>query len=190
MSSESTPESPDHLGALRRQCEELTTVAEKARVVVETLCVVLNTDVSIVRRRRGAWLNLMATYGIQAHELPPAVAVNEGLAARMIRDGQTVVVEDVSRAEVTRNLHTSARDGSERRKLIFRSFAGTPLKAVDDRVVGVIGVYSIWDNRRFSPDDIAFLEAAAALLGRVVAEDDKKNESGGSKGVIRLRDGS
>lgn len=183
MSLDSSDAVRECLDALRQRMAKMPTVGEKAKVVAEALVRDLETDVAIVRRRRGAWLNLMSATGISPAELPPSVAANEGMAARLIREGSTVVVEDVSTAEVTRNLHTAARDGNERRKLIFRSCATTPLKAVD-RVVGVMGVYCVWDTRRFSPHDLALLEGAAELLAAELAIDDKKNESSGS--VFRL----
>lgn len=187
MRLESSDAVRESLEAMRQRMAKAATVGEKAKVVAEALVRELETDVAIVRRRRGAWLNLMTATGISPAELPPSVAANEGMAARLIREGKTVVVEDVSTADVTKNLHTAARDGNERRKLMFRSCATTPLK-VGDRVVGVMGVYCVWDTRRFSPHDLALLEGAAELLAVELAADDKKNESSGSVSRLPHRD--
>lgn len=184
MSLEAQPSGGDRLTLLRQRTAQFATLGERAQVVVDGLVRELQVDVAIVRRRRGAWFNLLAASGIEINELPPAVAASEGMAAQLVRGGQTLVIEDVSNSEVTRNLHSAARGDNQRRGLIFRSCATTPLKA-GDRVVGLMGIYSVWDNRRFPPEDLAFLEAAAALLAQELAIDDRKNESSG--GVQRLK---
>ena len=117
-----------------------------------------DTVVILLLNEQGTELAVRAAHGLEEEvKLDMRIPFGRGIAGSIAARGATVVIEDVSRAEVVspilraKGLHT---------------LLGTPL-VLDGRGIGVVHVGSL-SPRRFTPDDARLLELVADRIATAI----------------------
>jgi PAS domain S-box-containing protein len=142
-----------------------------------------DTVVILLLNDQGTELAVRAAHGLEEEvKLDMRIPFGRGIAGRIAARGATMVIEDVSTAEVispilrAKGLHT---------------LLGTPL-VLDGRGIGVVHVGSL-SPRRFTPDDARLLELVAdriaAAIGRArlfEAEQRARHDAETAEGRFRL----
>ncbi len=86
----------------------------------------------------------------------------------MIHERRTLSIEDVETESATALLASDAR--SDATKYWFRSYAGAPL-LVENRAVGVLGIYSTQRERRFTESELNYLQIVANHIAISIIND-------------------
>jgi signal transduction histidine kinase len=126
--------------------------------VLERLRLGLRAEVALVLLLEddGRTLRVRAAQGLPDAAWAPTTLVGSGVAGRVAAARQAVVVEDVKNAAY---VHTVAREH-------LGSLAAAPM-IVDDRLLGVLEVATM-GPRKYAPEEITLLKAAAARLASAV----------------------
>ena len=140
----------------------------------------LGVDSCVIRRLTGNDLVLAASVGI-----PPGVNQPErldamtGIAGRIISTMGPVAIEDCRRDETTRPLY-QAIPGSYQ----FVSYAGVPM-TLDGRLVGIMGVFTHTDLRRFEEADLDHLRTVANHAAAAIESDRMARELRGREARLQ-----
>ncbi len=138
----------------------LQTQAER---MVAQVQVGFEVDSSVARLLVGEELRLLASVGVPRHQLRPTMAAHNGIAGRMIRERQPFmlneVVVDPLTAEKYRDDPTAFR---------FLSYCGAPM-LIEDRVVGILGIYSQRQSNYFHAVDLEHLQVVANHIAAAIA---------------------
>jgi signal transduction histidine kinase len=160
-------------GRLRRQRREATALYQAARVITSTFdekevlnhlleacATTLNATAGIVRLLSpdGTALKFVAGYGLSDKYIDKGdVTLNESVIDQQAIQSQPVIIEDVRTEQ--RVMYKSSM-----LKEHLLSGVVVPIRSADERVLGILRVYSR-TPRHFSSDDIPFLVAMTAQAG-------------------------
>jgi signal transduction histidine kinase/CheY-like chemotaxis protein len=143
------------------------TLAEQARALAEQVRAFFGADASVVRLLEGEELHLLASAGFAESELSPALPVSWGISGEILEQRRPLAIPDV-RVHPT----TAAIAQASAPSVPFLAYAGAPL-LVEERVVGILGIFVSTGVRTFSGEDLHVLQivanhiAAAIVNGRL-----------------------
>lgn len=126
----------------------------------------LNVDVLVFRLAIGKELCLAAYTGVEPDRLIAVMPANQGIAAEIMRTRQPFIVENSPRDPVTAFLHWMGQ--MIRRKFLFMSCVSVPVMACGE-VVGIVGAFSVRDERRFNRDEVNLLMQYGRRISRCLA---------------------
>jgi diguanylate cyclase (GGDEF)-like protein len=135
---------------------------QKATIVAEKICALLQVNACIIRTVEKASLRLLGSFGLPVavqYELLPS---GYGIAQHIITEVRPLVIDDTATHPTTAPHLTQDPWGFQ-----FRSYLGAPLIARES-VFGIIGVYTTETNRLFTAEDIALLEKIAHYLSVIL----------------------
>ncbi len=141
-------------------------VEELGRDLCEEVRSTLQVDVCIVRVLRKGELALFCSSGIP-FPLPHSIPITCGIARRLIEDRASLSLQkdDPGSSELARFEDESALSAYP---MDFRSYCGAPL-VVGDRVLGVLGVYTLHKKREFTEPEMEQVELVASHIGVALA---------------------
>ena len=138
--------------------EQILTIAEQTRDA-------FHVDACVIRALEGDQLRLLGSVGVPPDQLAEALPVRFGVAEDMIALRRPVSITDITSYPATAALSRTAAGFK------FLSYAGAPLM-VEDRVVGILGIYSAREQRPFSATDLEHLQMVANYAA-VTLENDR-----------------
>jgi PAS domain S-box-containing protein len=138
--------------------DEVTKLAEIVRSAY-------HVDACVIRVLQGDEYVLLATAGIDEKELEPSIPSTHGIGGALTAMKKPIFVPDVSTHPITKSLEN--RLGSN---YSFVSYAGTPL-VIQDRQIGILGIYSTETIRHFSEADLEHLQIIAHDLAAAIVND-------------------
>ena len=145
-------------GPLRAQVGDLLDQVREAYAV----------DACVVRTLEEPDLVLLAATGIPLDQLKERLPAHEGISHRIIAERRPFTIDDVITERTTANLAAKARGDAA--KYWFLSYAGAPL-LVEDRVVGLLGIYLTREHRRFSESELNHLQIVANHIAISIVND-------------------
>lgn len=137
------------------QAEELADQVRKAFAV----------DGCVIRVLEEEHMVLLASAGIPKEKLPQQIALGLGISGEIVNQKRPAAIEDVHTNPVTAQLFESEPNAYR-----FKSFAGAPL-LVEEKVVGILGIYSEKEVRRFTSADVEHLQIVANHIALAVTND-------------------
>ncbi len=135
---------------------------DMAADIVAQLCQGFSADASVARLLENGELHLIASRGIPGPKLNTKMPADEGIAAIMIGSRRGVNICDVASDPITAEKYRANPDAFK-----FRSFCGVPM-LVADRVVGVVGLFSIDDTYAFTERDLDHLQIVANHIAAAI----------------------
>ena len=126
-------------------------IAELLNYIKDTFKV----DACIVRIIEGNQLKLWGSVGIKKENIIEAFAINEGVGGKIISTKKAIRIKNISveKAQVeAAKLYPNLYE--------FISYAGAPL-LIEDKVIGIIGIYSEKTEHEFSEIDLEHLKIVA-----------------------------
>lgn len=121
-----------------------------------------SVDAGIVRVIRDEALVPLTKVNVPEQSILPRLPVNTGLAGKMIDTKAPVVIKNTNLDPVTiplLNRHPN--------EFKFISYAGAPL-IVQEKIIGIIGLYTVAGEREFSEEDLQQLQIAANHIGAAI----------------------
>ncbi|MBN1510432.1 MAG: response regulator, partial [Phycisphaerae bacterium] len=175
------PRTRDEADSSARTLERLTLIAQITNPVVgagplrvqvssllEQVCSAYGVDASVVRTLEGSDLELLAAVGIPICQLCGRLPADVGIARELIHERKPLAIENVETKSTTALLASDARRDAT--KYWFRSYAGAPL-LVENRAVGVLGIYSTQGERRFTESELNHLQIVANHIAISIIND-------------------
>ncbi|MBX3730193.1 MAG: response regulator [Candidatus Sumerlaeia bacterium] len=141
-----------------------SSVAEVADSLTRMVRDCFAADACVMRELDGENLVLLAAAGVEHQALPQHMPVY-GLGAEILRTRKALIVPDVRDHELTRDQPPQQIAGR-----LFLSFAGVPL-AVQDEVIGILGIYTTDRLREFSELDVQHLQIVADSVAIALANE-------------------
>ena len=124
----------------------------------------LNRGRVVLPEADGDQLTIRHAYGLTRAEMARGrYALGEGITGRVMRTGETLIVQDIDREPGY--LARAVRRATLPPETV--SFIALPLE-VDGRVAGVLGVHRLRQRRRALASDMAILRTVATLIGQVL----------------------
>ena len=124
----------------------------------------LNRGRVILPEAEGTQLAIRHAYGLTRAEVARGrYALGEGITGRVMRTGETLIVQDIDREPGY--LARAVRRATLPQETV--SFIALPLE-VDGRTAGVLGVHRLRQRRRALAADMAILRTVATLIGQVL----------------------
>lgn len=174
-------QSPIEADGSERALERLTLIAQITNPVVgavplrsqveallQQVCYAFGADACVVRELHGESLELLAAIGVPTSSLHQRVSANIGIAQKLIEGRRPLSIEHVERESATASLATGARYDSS--KFSFLSYAGAPL-LVENRVVGLLGIYSTLGARQYTESELNHLQIVANHIAISIVND-------------------
>ena len=126
-------------------------IAELLNYIKDTFLV----DACIVRIIEGNELKLWGSVGIKKKNLIDSFAINEGVGGKIISAKKAIRIKNIS-------VEKSQADAAKLYPNFYEfvSYAGAPL-LIEDKVIGIIGIYSEKTEHEFSEIDIEHLQIVA-----------------------------
>lgn len=142
--------------------------SEQLRFLSSKVCEILEVDVCIVRSYHGGFLDLIYSSGVKEGLLIQRLGTDKGIAEILLSTRKPVIIEDASVHPLTQELHNKAK--VDPGHFTFCSFAGVPMIA-HEQVVGVIGVYTSKELKRFTESELNLLQILANSAGLAMRND-------------------
>lgn len=114
-------------------------------------------DVCIVRIIENNKLKLFGFVGVDGNTLPENIPLNYGLSKRIITEKKAISIPNWT-------VDNSIYKNNTATPFNFITYAGAPL-FIEDRIIGIIGIYSNKQNHIFSEIDLEHLQIVANQLG-------------------------
>jgi len=130
-------------------------LAEQTRELAEQVRRAFGVDACVVRTLEGEELVLFTSVGVPDEQLYPRISVGWGISQEMLSKRRAMFIADVRTHPVT-----AASVGTLPTPYRFVSYAGAPLLA-EDRVLGLLGIYSATEMVRFTEVDLEHLQIVA-----------------------------
>ncbi|EEF58010.1 PAS domain S-box protein [Pedosphaera parvula] len=124
-----------------------------------------HVDACVIRVLQGDKHVLLASAGLDERELEPSIPSTLGIGGALSALKRPVFVPDVRLHPLTQSLEN--RLGKDYN---FLSYAGTPL-LIQDRLIGILGIYSAEAIRHFSEADLEHLQIIAHDLAAAIVND-------------------
>ncbi len=121
--------------------------------MVEQVKKAFDVDACVIRLIEGNQLILLASAGIDKRVLHPRLSI-KGLSEQILKSGRPVSIPEAKHHPIT------ARFLNKKNEYIFSSYAGAPL-LINERVLGIIGIYTQKHVRYFSESDLEYLQTVA-----------------------------
>ncbi|HLK56434.1 MAG TPA: GAF domain-containing protein, partial [Chthonomonadaceae bacterium] len=137
----------------------------QASDLAEQVRQVFGVDSCIIRILEGEDLVLLASAGIPEINLLPRIPADWGIARDILAQRRAFSVQDITRYMGMRPPTLQIRN-----PYIFQSYAGAPL-CVEDRIVGVIGIYETREVRDFTQADLEQLQIVANHIAVSIVND-------------------
>jgi putative nucleotidyltransferase with HDIG domain len=118
-------------------------------------------DACVLREVRPDGLHLLAASGFDEAALIPVMNPSGGIASRLISERAPMMLTDVPGDPLTAGLHATAGT------VQFSVYGGAPM-LVHDEIIGLLGIYSVDPDRRFSNEDLDHLRLVANHVGTAV----------------------
>ncbi|MBX7244594.1 MAG: GAF domain-containing protein, partial [Candidatus Sumerlaeaceae bacterium] len=132
-------------------------LAEMATELTHNICEAFDVDASAIRVLEGDELVLLAETGIPNSRAVPRMSTSDGIAAQLVRDHRPIMIENVATHPSTAHLHKAAL---QENRYVFLSYAGAPMM-IGNQVVGVLGIFSRSETRKFEESDLDYLQIVA-----------------------------
>jgi signal transduction histidine kinase len=116
------------------------------------VCTALSADTAIILLEEDGVLQVRAAVGLDEGIRNVRIPVGIGFAGRIAKERKPEILNEISYEDVI----SGARFGSKG----VRSLIGVPLLSGEDRVLGVLQVWSMW-SREFNSDDLHLVQLAA-----------------------------
>lgn len=133
---------------------------QQAETVCENVRKAFSADACILRLLEGDVLNVLASAGIPESSLAPSLPAYYGLGEEILKSGHPLSVANISQSKYAVFLSDDKKPRKADTRFNFVSYAGAPVR-VQDRVLGIIAIYSEKDVREFSEADLKHLQTAA-----------------------------
>lgn len=137
----------------------------QARAMAEEVRAIFKTDACMIRLLEGQDLVLLGAAGIPAENLYERIPLECGISQDILRQRRPVFVPDVRTHPIIATLRNRLPGGFE-----FVSYAGTPL-LVGDRVVGMLGIYSVQMREDITDADLDYLQIIGNNISVAVMND-------------------
>lgn len=141
-----------------------SSVAEMADSLTRMVQACFEADACVMRELDGEHLVLLSAAGVEPSLLQPRMPVY-GLAAEILQTRKALIVPDMRVHRLQRGLPEQPHDGWQ-----FLSYAGVPL-AVQDEVIGILGIYTTDRLREFSELDVQHLQIVADSVAIALANE-------------------
>jgi signal transduction histidine kinase/PAS domain-containing protein len=140
-------------------------IKDQVRALAQIVRTAYRVDSCVIRLLEGEELLLLATAGIAEDRLPPSLSANHGIASEMISRRTGIFIAD-TRAHPVAGACSEQTTGNYG----FISYAGAPL-IIQDRVIGLLGIYSEKQIRNFSDDDLEHLQITTHHIAAAIVND-------------------
>jgi PAS domain S-box len=154
----------DVIARITRSVVASVPIAEQVAAIAEQTRDAFKVDACVIRSLEGDQLKLLGSVGVPDDQLFATLPARYGIAEDIITSRHTLSLNDVPTHPVT-----AARNQVAGFK--FLSYAGAPLM-VEDRVVGILGIYTVREHRHFSATDLEHLQMVANYAA-VTLENDR-----------------
>jgi PAS domain S-box-containing protein len=139
-------------------------IAETANSLTRMVQACFSVDGCVMRELAGEELVLLAAVGVAQEHLVERMPIY-GLAAEILQTRKALVVPDIRVRRRERGITPEQSDGWK-----FLSYAGVPL-AVQDEVIGILGIYTTDRVREFTELDIQHLQIVADSVAIALANE-------------------
>ncbi len=127
----------------------------QSEMIVKKVREIFDVDAAIIRLIEGNELVVLASDGVPSENLLPHLQADEGMGSEIIKTRSPKKIFDVFADPLTVKMLN--RNKNEFR---FISYAGAPL-IINDRVIGIIGIYRINIKADFSESELEQLQLVA-----------------------------
>ncbi len=136
--------------------------------LLQRICDAYEVDAAVVRTLEGPDLELLAATGIPMLQLKPRLPSDAGIGHLLLHQRNPLAIEDVESESATAPLVLDARGDATVYR--FRSYAGAPL-LLENRAVGILGIYSVQEVRRFTESELNHLQIVANHIAISIVND-------------------
>lgn len=133
---------------------------DQAQSLCEDVLKTFSADACIIRLLDGENLQVLACSGVTENEIVPSLPANYGIGDEILRTGQPLSIASIPDSKFAAYMPKVEDQATALRRFMFVSYAGAPIK-VQNRVLGVIGIYSMDEVRDFTVVDLNHLQIAA-----------------------------
>ena len=112
-------------------------------------------DAGIIRVLKNEGLELLTKYNVPDESIVPVIPANFGIAGIMFQNREPYFIPNTFKDSNTSNIIHFHKNAFQ-----FISYVGAPL-LVQDKVIGVLGIYSTKKERHFVDEDLSHLQIAA-----------------------------
>ena len=155
------------LARITRPVVDSVPLSAQMQTLTDEVREAFGADACIIRALDGDMALLLAASGLPAESLIDELPATYGLAREIIQSRRPLVVPNTNDTLLTLAQNVPALSGTAYQ---FRAYAGAPL-LLDDRVVGLLGVYQTSTPRKFSKNDLEHLQIVANHAAVAVEND-------------------
>ncbi|MDB6111792.1 MAG: Multi-sensor signal transduction histidine kinase, partial [Pedosphaera sp.] len=160
--------SNERLGLIARATAAIVGAAplpEEGRKLAEQVRTAFEVDACVIRILEGNDLVLLASAGIPEENLEPRLSADLGIPGEVMSSRRAVFVPDVPRHTANSSYVFRWPTGYQ-----YVSYAGAPLLA-QNRIVGILGIYSKGQLESFSAADLDHLQIIANHIAVAIVND-------------------
>lgn len=153
------------IAKLTRRTIGSVSLAQHAQEMVEEARAIFGMDACVIRLIEGEEMVLLAAAGLPEKSRHKRLPIGIGISKEVLERRSPLHIPDVREHPVTASARNCVPNAFE-----FVTYAGSPLLA-GDRVIGMMGLYSVQRRDDFTPGDLDCIQIMANNISVAIAND-------------------